>query len=523
MGLFKNRITYSFIQWLKDRSIKNKLMLSISICAISMLVIGFTSLKDLNVIQKDLSNISQFYLKSILYLLELDKDLNQGLLSERNMMLTKNNPEQFKIFLEKYNKDLKSDIEKRWEKGFLTLKEDWNEEEQRLINEYEKERDEWLKFSDMIVKSLQEKNQKDFDDLIQLTLTEGFEKFTKMRESINHLTKIYTEQSELKDIESQETYRESTILQIAIISVSLLFSVVFGLLIVNIISKPVKMVVENLKVISDGDVDRKIHIIRKDEIGELANAFNEMQSRLLKSRDKLKHAQKEIYHAEKLASIGRLAAGVAHEINNPLMGLKNCAQSIYAEPQNIDQTKNYVELMKEGLEKIESIVQKLLDFAHKKSHSHDEIDLKNSLERVLQLVEYRLEKNNIKILSNYDPDLNPIFADSQLLEEVFMNILINSVDAMPRGGKIIIETHNVDDNNVQVKIEDNGIGISEDHIDNIFDPFFTTKAIGKGTGLGLSVSLTIIEELGGKIMVESEIDKGSSFDIIIPKGEKKEL
>ena len=200
------------------------------------------------------------------------------------------------------------------------------------------------------------------------------------------------------------------------------------------------------------------------------------------------------------------------------MGLKNCAQSISTEPTNIDQTKNYIELMTEGLQKIESIVQKLLDFAHKKSLALQEIDIKKSLQNVLQLIEYRLEKNDIKIDSQYKPNLNTVFADPQLLEEVFMNILINSVDALPRGGKILLSATNFDNQNVEIKIIDDGIGISADHLDKIFDPFFTTKDIGKGTGLGLSVSLTIVEELGGEILVESELDKGTTFKIIIPIG-----
>ncbi len=260
-----------------------------------------------------------------------------------------------------------------------------------------------------------------------------------------------------------------------------------------------------------------------DEIGFLAMHFKEMQSRLLKSRNELKNAQKEIYHAEKLASIGRLASGVAHEINNPLMGLKNCAQSIDSEPENINQTKSYINLMTEGLEKIESIVRKLLDFAHKKSHEYHEVNLKNSLERVIQLINYRLEKNDIKIETKYNSDLSSINADPQLLEEVFMNIMINAVDAMPRGGKIILSAQNSGKQKVEVNIVDNGFGISEANIDKIFDPFFTTKEIGKGTGLGLSVSMTIIEELGGKISVESEVDKGTTFTILIPVRSSKKM
>jgi len=253
-----------------------------------------------------------------------------------------------------------------------------------------------------------------------------------------------------------------------------------------------------------------------DEIGFLAQHFREMQSRLLSSRNKLKDAQKEIYHAEKLASIGRLASGVAHEINNPLMGLKNCADSISSEPDNINQTVTYIKLMSEGLEKIESIVRKLLDFAHKKSQELQEVDIKKTIAKVNQLINYRLEKSHIKIDTVFSEDLHLIFADPNLLEEVIMNILINAIDAMPRGGKVSISAQNVDNKNVEIKISDSGIGISKANLDKIFDPFFTTKSIGKGTGLGLSVSLMIIEELGGKILVESKLDKGTLFAINIP-------
>lgn len=253
-----------------------------------------------------------------------------------------------------------------------------------------------------------------------------------------------------------------------------------------------------------------------DEIGFLARSFSQMQERLFTSRRDLEKAQKETYHAEKLASIGQLASGVAHEINNPLMGLKNCIKTMTNEPDNIEQSREYLQLMQEGAEKIEAVVGKLLEFSYKKTRESGEIDINDSIERVLKLVGYKLSNNHIETEVSIESDLHEIHGDRQLLEEVFMNIIINAIDAMPGGGTLSIAANNLTAEKVSVSIEDTGTGMSPAVIDIIFDPFFTTKDIGKGTGLGLSVSRRIVEEHGGTITLKSNVGQGTTFFVQLP-------
>lgn len=257
-----------------------------------------------------------------------------------------------------------------------------------------------------------------------------------------------------------------------------------------------------------------------DEIGFLARRFRQMQRRLHMSRRELEKAQKEIYHAEKLASIGRLASGVAHEINNPLMGLKNCVETLRNEPDNIEQSEEYLLLMQEGMDKIEIIVSKLLEFSHKKSRKSGKIDINNSIDRVLKLVNYRLSKNQVEMEVKPEDSLHNVYGDQQLLEEVFMNIIINAIDAMPSGGKVAVTTENIGSENILISFKDTGVGIPSSQISEIFDPFFTTKDIGKGTGLGLAVSLRIVEEHEGTITLKSNVGKGSTFFVQFPATEQ---
>lgn len=258
-----------------------------------------------------------------------------------------------------------------------------------------------------------------------------------------------------------------------------------------------------------------------DEIGYLIGSFAQMQNRLYTSRRDLEKAQKETYHAEKLASIGQLAAGVAHEINNPLMGLKNCVKTMRSEPDNLEQNSEYLELMQEGTEKIESVVGKLLEFSHKKTRKTAEIDIGASIDRLLKLVGFKLSNNMIETEVDIDSSLCGVSGDSQLLEEVFMNIIINAIDAMPGGGSLSISAMNISADNISIRFKDDGIGIAPAAADKVFDPFFTTKDIGKGTGLGLSVSKRIVEEHEGTLTFTSNVGQGTTFYVQLPvKGGK---
>ncbi len=247
----------------------------------------------------------------------------------------------------------------------------------------------------------------------------------------------------------------------------------------------------------------------------LYRKFEEMRDRLNRSKEALILAQKQIYQAEKLASIGRLASGVAHEINNPLNGIKSCLYAINRNPDNYEQNKEYLDLIDEGITNIELIVKKLLGFAHQKNMSIEEVNVNENIKKVLSLLNYRIEQENIEVILNLDKTEPVIKADAQLLQEVFMNLILNSIDAIKQNGKIEITTK-IKNGNVIFSVSDNGEGIEEKNLEKIFDPFFTTKEPGKGTGLGLSVSFGIIENFGGTISVKSKRGKGTIITINIP-------
>jgi len=307
-------------------------------------------------------------------------------------------------------------------------------------------------------------------------------------------------------------------LYVYLMSLTLLILLISMAIIYTISSRVIRPLAKMVDVIDQFDLTRQEPLPvpeTDDEIGFLARRFKEMQKRLIHSRQELEKVQKEIYHAEKLASIGRLTAGVAHEINNPLMGLKNGVRMIQDEPENREQVTTYLNLIAEGLDKIEDIVKKLLEFSRKQPRSMNIVAVNDILKRVLLLLEYRISKSSIILYEDYFHNLAPVKGDPQLIEEVFMNLILNALDSMPGGGRLLIQTRN-DGDFVRIAISDTGEGIPEENLEKIFDPFFTTKEVGKGTGLGLSVSLGIVENYGGKITVESRPGEGTTFRVFMP-------
>jgi two-component system NtrC family sensor kinase len=260
----------------------------------------------------------------------------------------------------------------------------------------------------------------------------------------------------------------------------------------------------------------------KDEIGFLIGRFDDLLKRLKKSKEQLAFAQKQVYQSEKLASIGRLASGMAHEINNPLNGIKSCVYSLQKEPENKRQTKEYLSLINEGIFYIENVIKKLLGFVRQQPQITNLVDLNELVLNVYRLLDYKLKQKNVFVQLNLLDDLPNIKADHQLIQEVIMNLFINSYDAITSNGKIIIETGIKDQNNIFLSVRDNGIGIAQKDLERIFDPFYTTKDPGEGTGLGLWVTLGIVENHNGQITVNSEPYKETIFTIILPLEVKNE-
>jgi signal transduction histidine kinase len=224
--------------------------------------------------------------------------------------------------------------------------------------------------------------------------------------------------------------------------------------------------------------------------------------------------QQQLLTAEKLASIGLLSAGVAHEINTPLTGISSYVQMLQKKLTDPPYAQ-ILEKIETQTDRVGRIIKNLLNFARNpQDSSFRRVDLKESLQEIISLIDYKLKNMNIELELVLAP-VPPLHAQGERLQQVYINIILNALDAMPQGGKLRIELFQTG-REAAVRITDTGAGIKAEHLAHIFDPFFTTKGIGKGTGLGLSISYAIIKEHEGRIQVESEPGKGSSFTIVIP-------
>ncbi|OGW84469.1 MAG: hypothetical protein A3C35_02985 [Omnitrophica bacterium RIFCSPHIGHO2_02_FULL_46_11] len=245
----------------------------------------------------------------------------------------------------------------------------------------------------------------------------------------------------------------------------------------------------------------------------------ELEEKVQQRTKELEEAQKQLVQAEKLATIGTLAGGVAHEINNPLTAVLTNAQLLKMGTSNKDDMES-ISLIEEGAKRCQTIVQKLMKYARKPAAEDlaKEVDLNAVIENMVSFLNYQFEQDNIRLQKKLHP-VSKVKGMPNELEQVFTNIVINAKDAIKaakNSGAIEVETYEKN-GSVCVSIKDDGIGISQANLSKIFDPFFTTKEIGKGTGLGLSISYGIIEKHGGKIEAISQEGKGSTFIVCLPK------
>jgi signal transduction histidine kinase len=231
--------------------------------------------------------------------------------------------------------------------------------------------------------------------------------------------------------------------------------------------------------------------------------------------------QQQLLTSEKLASIGLLSAGVAHEINTPLTGISSYVQILQKKLARSHHSQ-ILEKIEAQTERVARIIKNLLNFARNPSDSSfHKVNLQENLQEILSLIDYKLKTMNINLELKLSP-VKSIWAEGGRLQQVFINIILNAIDAMPDGGALKIELSQTN-NQAVMKIEDTGTGIKDQHLPHIFDPFFTTKGVGKGTGLGLSISYAIIKEHEGNITVESEPGKGSLFTLYIPLNLEKKI
>jgi two-component system NtrC family sensor kinase len=251
-------------------------------------------------------------------------------------------------------------------------------------------------------------------------------------------------------------------------------------------------------------------------MGVLCRAVDSMAHAVQEREELLKQAtRQQIGRSEQLASVGRLAAGVAHEINNPLTGVLAFAD-LLREKENMDaQDREDLELIIRETKRAREIVKGLLDFARETPQVKTQVDINDLARQTLKLLGKRDAFQGIFLLEELAEPLPLVHGDKNQLQQVLVNLSLNACEAMPRGGTLVVATSCAKDH-VVIKVSDTGCGIKKDHLDKIFEPFFTTKPVGKGTGLGLSVTYGIVQQHGGTLEVESDEGKGATFTVILP-------
>ena len=309
----------------------------------------------------------------------------------------------------------------------------------------------------------------------------------------------------------------------------ILLAIGLGYIMADKIMRPVNLLIKASNKVSEGILSPDIGPVSRDEIGVLQKTFKEMIASL-KERDRRRSvkAENRLLQSEKQASVGRLAAGVAHEINNPLTGVLTFTRLLLKSEDMTEKSRSHLQKIAESTVRIRKIVKGLLDFSRQTELDRESTDINKLLNSTISLMENQALVKGVSIEFNSGENLPDVILDRSQIQGVFMNIIINALDSIESGGTIVVSTgismsaSDTDQKGLEISISDTGCGISPEDLDRLFEPFFTTKEVGKGTGLGLAVSFGIVQRHGGTIRVQSEVGRGSTFTIWIPIEEKRE-
>jgi signal transduction histidine kinase len=295
------------------------------------------------------------------------------------------------------------------------------------------------------------------------------------------------------------------------------------------ISRPIGHLVAAVQRLAKGAYDRPVQVDARDEIGYLAHAFEQMRASLLRHLEseadekrrlenanrKLREAQHQLIQSERMAAVGKVAARVAHEVNNPLAIIKTAVRIIRNQSTPASPTTGSLQMIEEEISRIARIIQDLLEFSHPRTPIPELVQVNTVIQSLEPLLEQDLSEKKIALKVILEPELPVVLTSSDQLKQVVLNMVRNAEDAMPQGGELVIRTARPE-SWAELSIADTGCGIPAEHREHIFDPFFTTKRRGRGVGLGLSVSYGIITAARGRIEVESEVGKGSTLRVCLP-------
>jgi two-component system, NtrC family, sensor kinase len=337
---------------------------------------------------------------------------------------------------------------------------------------------------------------------------------------------------------AQSSWRMLAYTMFALLDISLLT----WLFVWRLVGQPLKHLKDGTSELADGNLGYQLEVDSTDEAGELASSFNRMSLQLRAANEEivawaktledrvdqktreLKRAHEHVLHVEKMATIGKMAAVVAHEINNPLSGiltyarlLKKWIQRGEAETSKKNEAEQCLDLIADESRRCGDLVKNLLTFSHTSPMNVQTTDLNTVVDRSVRLVAHQLELNGVELHLDLPSNLPAIQCDPGQIEQVLLALIMNAIDAMPRGGNLWVSTRMGEESDeLAIEVRDDGSGIPPEILPNIFEPFLTTKETGKSVGLGLAVSQNIIEGHRGRVDVRSEVGKGTTFTVTLP-------
>ncbi len=317
-----------------------------------------------------------------------------------------------------------------------------------------------------------------------------------------------------------------------------------GLFVWRVVERPINALQQGTKHLSRGDLGYQIEVQSEDEVGDLARSFNGMslqlraaneeivtwtktlEDRVEQKTTELKRAHEHVLHVERMASIGKMAAVVAHEVNNPLSGILTYAKLLrkwigtgQTEHEKRGEAIECLDLIATESRRCGDLIKNLLSLSRTAPLNMQATDLNVVIDRCLLLVRHQLELAGIELQLNLQANLPLVSCDPAQMEQVFIALIMNAIDAMPKGGTLWLENrliHVKDEAEIEIRVRDDGTGIAPDIMPHIFEPFMTTKEDGHGTGLGLAIARGILERHQGRIEVESELGQGTTFTVTIP-------
>jgi two-component system, NtrC family, sensor kinase len=322
----------------------------------------------------------------------------------------------------------------------------------------------------------------------------------------------------------------------------LIVAVLSWLFVWRVVGEPIKALKNGTEHLSQGNLGYQIEVRSQDEVGDLAHSFNGMSLQLRAANEEivawaetledrvdqktkeLKRAHDHVLHVEKMASIGKMAAVVAHEVNNPLSGILTYAKLLrkwvasgQAEREKREEAMQCLEMIAAESRRCGELVKNLLTFSRTAPMNVEPTDLQAVIDRCLLLVRHQLELGGIQLQLKLAEDLPRVPCDPAQIEQVLLALIMNAIDAMPRGGNLWIEAGlSGNKTEIKIRVRDDGAGIAPDVLPQIFEPFLTTKESGHGVGLGLAISRGIVERHNGRIEVESELGRGTTFTVTLP-------